>query len=348
MRIHVLKLEAGDRLARDSFNSFGLNVFSSGTLLDEEAIAKLNLHDIEYVDIVPRVSGRSEPVGVAGLPISVQQGFAFSDAIDGIKDLFHHAKMKGLINDKEVEASFNPLIDSLQKQKDVVSLLISLNTKDDYTYQHCVQVGMISYYIAKWLGKSHEEAIIIGKAGYLHDIGKCRIDSSILKKPGRLSQDEFREMKKHTVYGYEIIHKSLQDVPLALAALQHHERMDGKGYPMSKRGEDIHHYAKIVAVADVYSAMTAHRVYQEKRDLLIVLKELYQMSFGQLDPQTTQLFIQHMIPNFIGKSVVLSDGRSGNIIMTNPSDFFKPLVQIEDQFIDLSHQSALEIVSVTM
>jgi putative nucleotidyltransferase with HDIG domain len=348
MRIHVLKLEAGDRLSQDSFNSFGLNVLASGSLLDAEAIEKLNMHHIDYVDIFPRASETPGMIENLMIPYYDQQSLAFSDAIHGIRHLFHSVQVDGMIHNEHVEASLYPLIESVQQQKNVVSLLISLNSRDDYTYQHCVQVGMLSYYIAKWLGKSDEESLIIGKAGYLHDIGKCKIDDSILNKPGRLSDNEFNEIKKHTVYGYDIIEKSLQDEPLALAALQHHERVDGKGYPMAKTGADIHDYAKIVAVADVYSAMTSNRVYQEKQDLFVVLKELYRMSFGQLDPQAAQVFIKHMIPNFIGKSVVLSDGRSAIIIMINPSSFFKPLVKIKDQFIDLSHQSGIEIVSVEM
>jgi putative nucleotidyltransferase with HDIG domain len=211
-----------------------------------------------------------------------------------------------------------------------------------------VQVGMLSYYIAKWLELPEEEALLVGKAGYLHDIGKCKIDNEILKKPGRLSDTEFNEVKKHTVYGYEIIQQSFDNPALSLTALQHHERLNGKGYPMGIKNTEIHPYAKIVAVADVYSAMTSERIYQEKRDLLYVLKELNRMSFGELDPKATQVFIKHMIPNFIGKRVSLSDGRSGRIIMTNPTDFFNPLIQIDDEFIDLSNNPGIEIVTITM
>jgi putative nucleotidyltransferase with HDIG domain len=346
MRIHVEKLAVGDRLISDTFNETGLNLMSSGTLLNVEDIQKLNKHNIEYVDISPRYLEETQQTESIFTSFYEEQVLAFSDAIEGIKGIFHNAAIDGLIHDEEVQASFNPLIKSFQNEKDVVSLLLSLNSKDDYTYQHSVQVGMLSYYMAKWLGKSDKESMHIGKAGYLHDIGKCKIDSSILKKPGRLNDAEFAEIKRHTIYGHEIIDQSFHDHALSMAALQHHERLDGKGYPMGKNNEDIHPYAKIVAVADVYSAMICRRVYQEKRDLLIVLKELYRMSFGELDPEAAHVFIQHMIPNFIGKHVVLSDGRLGTIIMTNPSDFFKPLVQIDDQFVDLSLESGAEIISV--
>ncbi|MNI37991.1 Cyclic di-GMP phosphodiesterase response regulator RpfG [compost metagenome] len=223
-----------------------------------------------------------------------------------------------------------------------------MNSNDDYTFQHSVQVGMLSYYLAKWLDKSEEEALLIGKAGYLHDIGKSKIDQSILNKPSRLTADEFDEIKKHTIYGYDIIRHSYKDTGLAMAALQHHERMDGNGYPLRKKGLDIHPFARIVAVADVYSAMTSNRAYQKKKDLLYVLRELHRMSFGELDAEATQCFIKHMIPNFIGKKVNLADGRVGDIILTNPCDFFRPLIQIDSQFFDLSHETAIEIDSITM
>ena len=89
-------------------------------------------------------------------------------------------------------------------------LLLTLSTKDDYTYQHSVQVGILSYYISKWLGNSEEDCSNAGKAGYLHDVGKSQISIAILNKPARLTAEEYSEMKKHTVLGYQIISKSMK------------------------------------------------------------------------------------------------------------------------------------------
>jgi putative nucleotidyltransferase with HDIG domain len=345
MRTHVFMLQIGDRLITDTFNTVGLNILASGTILDADDIHKLTMHNIDYVDISVREPEFEEETYVIPSLFQVQ-ALTFTDAVEGIKDIFHKAEKEGLIIEEEVDASFNPLINSFQEQKDVVALLLALNSKDDYTYQHSVQVGMLSYYLAKWLDKPESEALRIGKAGYLHDIGKSKVDSEILQKTDPLTNDELDEIKKHTIYGYEIIKHSFQDEPLALVALQHHERLDGTGYPLRKRDSELHSYSKIVAVADVYSSMISKRAFQDKRDLLYVLKELNSMSFGELDPKTTQVFIKHMIPNFIGKRVALSDGSRGTIIMTNPTDFFKPLIQVSETFIDLSHDSQLEITSI--
>ena len=121
----------------------------------------------------------------------------------------------------------------------MVDLLLELNIKDDYTYQHSIQVGMLSYYIAKWNNYSEEEAQFIAIAGYLHDIGKCRIDSQLLQRSDKLAAEEESIVAKHTQYGYEIIINSNYPYTVALAALQHHERMDGSGYPMKLSGSNI-------------------------------------------------------------------------------------------------------------
>lgn len=349
MRIHVLQLIVGDKLISDSYNSVGLHLLSSGTVVDSGDILMLNRHNVEYVDILPRgneaTTGQEES---KVRQVNKTQLLTFNDAISGIKNLFTVVGNGGAIDNQSVESAFNPMIESFQEEKDVVLLLLSLNSQDDYTYHHSVQVGMLAYYIAKWLNKSEKEALIIGKAGYLHDIGKSQIHPDILHKPSKLTKDEFSEIQKHTIYGYEMIKKSTKDNTLALVALEHHERMDGSGYPLRKKSTEIHSYSRIVAIADVYSAMISNRVYQEKRDLLVVLKELHRMSFGELDPKITQVFIRNMIPNFIGKKVSLSDGRVGTIIMTNPTDFFRPLININDQFLDLSQLGDVDITQIAI
>jgi HD-GYP domain-containing protein (c-di-GMP phosphodiesterase class II) len=207
---------------------------------------------------------------------------------------------------------------------------------------------MLSYYISLWLGYTRKECYEIGRAGYLIDIGKCRIPSSILTKPGKLSAEEYAEVKLHTVYGHEIISNSMNDSYTALAALQHHEREDGTGYPHNLTKADIHPYARIAAVADVYSAMTSHRVYQSKQELISVLREIHALSFGKLNASVVQAFIQHLMPNFIGKRVLLSTGDMGVIVMNNPVDMFRPLIQINGKFLDLSRERTVAVIEIYM
>ncbi|MVP00847.1 HD-GYP domain-containing protein [Paenibacillus lutrae] len=349
MRIHIAELQVGDRLTHDTFNSVGLNILPANTQVDEFDILKLSKHQIEYVDIESRPLPENPLQDESpAAPEIFRHEESFQTAINGIKDLFADVMNSGKIEEETVNKHFAPLITTVREEKDVVNLLLCLDSRDDYTYQHSVQVGILSYFIALWLGNSEEEAHKIGRAGYLHDIGKCKIDFDMLQKAGKLSEEEFNEMRKHTVYGYDIIRKSIGEELPALVALQHHERMNGSGYPLGKTAESIHPAAKIVAVADVYSAMISNRSYQQKKDQLYVLKELHRMSFGELDAEAVHVFIASMIPNFIGKKASLSDGSSGIIVMTFPNDFFRPLVQVDEEFIDLTHRPDLEIISISI
>jgi putative nucleotidyltransferase with HDIG domain len=350
MRIHITDVRTGDRLAEDIFNSYGLHVLSRGTTLNDKELSQLYQHQVDFLKIDWRDTIDSSEVIETDITSFYNPLLRplYQDAVAGAEQLFERALIEGRIYEEDVKESFQPLVENFRTERDVVSLLLMLNSQDDYTYQHSVQVGMLSYYIARWLKWSEEETVRAGRAGFLHDIGKCRISEAILNKPYKLTDDEFDQIKDHPKLGYEILKSSFEDPAIALAALQHHERMDGKGYPMGLSKDQIHPMAKIVAVADVYSAMISSRVYREKRDLLFVLKELHELSFEQLDPDVTHTFIRHMIPNFIGKKVDLTSGETGTIIMSHPTEFFRPLVQIGEQFIDLSIVRNKEIQQVYM
>lgn len=348
MRIHVTDLVPGDQMQQDAFNRNGVHVLKKGTFLSLEEISKLLQHSIDYIDIEPReITVSIDPS--SHTPESLMKVKPhFDHAIDGFASAFAEAMDSGSFNESMVNDSFVPAVESFMEQKDVVSLLLLLNNDDDYTYRHSMQVGMLSYYLATWMGYAHKEAYDIGRAGYLHDIGKSRISKDLLYKPGKLTAEEFEEVKLHTVYGHEIIMESMDDEVTALVALQHHERDDGTGYPKALKADMIHPYSHITAVADVYSAMSSNRVYQSRQQLLQVLRELHSMSFGKLNGKPAQAFIEHMLPNFIGKKVLLTSGDTGTIVMTNPLDYFRPLVKVSGRFVDLSKERSIAIQEILL
>lgn len=339
MNLHISELQNGHILAHDVYNSYGLHVLAAGAVVNPEVLRMLIKHDIDYIEI-------HEKEEETWKKTIKENFFSFESSIHTIKTIFAKAQNNEIITETEVSQGFIPFIQSFQKEKDMVSLLIMLNNKDNYTYHHSVHVGMISYFIAKWLDMPEEAALHIGKAGYLHDIGKSNIDNELLNKPSKLNEDEYNEIKKHTILGYQILINTIGIEDYALTALQHHERLDGKGYPFGKTDPHIHPIAKIVAVADIYSAMISTRVYQKKRDLLSVLKEIHNISFTGLDASITQTFIKNIIPSFLGKKALFSNGQIGIIVRINPFDYFHPLVQIGAEFIDLSGQTFLEIEEI--
>ncbi|ULO05567.1 HD domain-containing protein [Paenibacillus sp. 19GGS1-52] len=342
MKVHVTDLKHGDCLTTDTFNSVGLHVLPQKTVVQAEEITILIRHKIDYVDIEPR----SMPQLDENTKLSQDLKDTFDYAIENYESIFLEALTKGSFTQAIVDDSLQSMLVSLDEHKDVVSLLLLFERDDIDTYNHSLQVGLLSYYIATWLGHSKAERFEISRAGYLHDIGKSQISPSILNKLGALTADEAEEMKRHTEYGYDIIRKSMSDETSALVALQHHEFEDGTGYPKMLHKSEIHPYTQIVAVANVYMGMTTARANQPKQGLVAVLRKVHELGFGKLNGNAVQALTAHLLPNFVGKNVQLSNGELGTIIMNNPLDMFKPLVKVDEKFRDLSKERNLSVEEV--
>lgn len=343
MKVHVTDLKHGDSLLLDTFNNVGLHVLPKGTIIHSEEMNILIRHHIDFVDIEPRSSV------VSTSEMHKKQAFneSLEQSIISYESIFLEALSRGSFSQSDVDYTLQPLLEQLDLQKDVVSLLILLEREDISTYNHSLQVGLLSYYLASWLGYSKDQRYEISRAGYLHDIGKSQINPAILQKQGSLTSDEAEELKQHTTYGYDIIMKSMNNEKTALVALQHHEFEDGSGYPNMIRKNDLHPYSNIVAVANAYVGMTSVRANQPKQGLITVLRKVHELGFGKLNGNAVQALIGHLLPNFVGKDVQLSNGEKGTIIMNNPIDIFKPLVKIDDTtFRDLSKERNLTVEEV--
>jgi HD-GYP domain-containing protein (c-di-GMP phosphodiesterase class II) len=154
-------------------------------------------------------------------------------------------------------------------------------------------------------------------------------------------------MKKHTIYGYDMIKNTVGSAHRhSIVALQHHEREDGSGYPLGLTGDKLDILSKIVAVADVFHAMTSKRVYHEAIPFHQVLHKMQQDAFGKLDPTITTVFMDKIMSKTIGSETLLTDGRRGRVVMINPHNRMNPLVSVNNDFIDLSKDSSLNMLQV--
>lgn len=184
-----------------------------------------------------------------------------------------------------------------------LSMLSSIRTKDNDTFIHSVNVAMICYDIAKWVGMNRLEREEASLCGLLHDVGKLTVPPEVLKKPGKLSIEERVEIKKHPLLGfYSLLFFRNENV--RLAALQHHERYDGSGYPFGEKGDNINKYAQIVAIADVYDALTANRVYRKAMPANDALKIMW---------EEKEKFSPIYFPMFYEKALILASSEKRRI-----------------------------------
>jgi HD-GYP domain-containing protein (c-di-GMP phosphodiesterase class II) len=210
------------------------------------------------------------------------------------------------------------MIDQIIDNQDVFYNLIDIRSYDNYTYAHSVNVCVLSLMVGSLLRLKRNELEILGVGAILHDIGKIFVENEILNKPGNLNMQEFEIIKTHTSKGYEFLQGKFSISYIAAhIAWEHHERMDGSGYPRGLTETQIHRFAKIVAVTDVYDAMTAERVYREALPSFMVMDELRAGINIKYDRLIVEALSKVVAPYYVGSTLRLSNGEE--ILVTRVS-----------------------------
>jgi putative two-component system response regulator len=188
-------------------------------------------------------------------------------------------------------------VELLTTRLEIINRLgVAAEYKDEETGQHILRMSNICRIIAKGSGMNDEEVNLIYQAAPMHDVGKIGIPDKILLKPGKLDPEEWKIMKNHTLIGTEIIGNHPSEIMQAagIIALTHHERWDGSGYPLGKKGKEIHIYGRIAAIADVFDALTSKRPYKEAWPIDKAIQEIIKLKGTYFDPILVDVFIENI------------------------------------------------------
>lgn len=349
--IPVSQVQVGDALGTDVQTALGSILLEKGRALTDRDLEILQAFLIPAVDI-SRDGLQEEPETVessSGAEVKhtpLQQEFLQMEAL--LKRVFSMVQSGFKLPVLELRNGLNALLSRISEYNVLTFYLPpSEENRTDVLTRKSVLCAMTSYMLAKWNKLSEKDWMQIAMAGLLHDIGNVKVDPAILGKPSKLTNEEMQEVRQHTVYGFRILENVTSlNQGVWLAALQHHERIDGSGYPMKVKGEKIHPYAKIVAIADMYHAMTSNRHYRKAESPYLVLEELYSGSFGRLDPVYVQTFIEKATQFHTGVFVRLNDGRIAEIVFSDRNNPTRPMVSVNGQIINLAQMRQLFIVEV--
>ncbi len=210
------------------------------------------------------------------------------------------AMMKNLLDDptadniREAKKGISEIVHLILKEEQTLHYLLNITSHDHYTYTHSVSVGILAVALAKSLFRhAHNHDIhALGAGFFLHDLGKVGIDNNIINKPGKLTDEEMNEMRHHPQLGFKLLQDTRQLTDESkIIALQHHERVDGTGYPKGLCGNDIHVYARICAIADVYDALTSDRPYRNKMAPFVALKLMREQMMHHFQRDLFERFI---------------------------------------------------------
>lgn len=240
-----------------------------------------------------------------------------------------------LVLEKATKDLANLVLEIRREIKDnhhLLMLLADVCAYDSYIFTHSLNVTMYSLAIGMKLNLKEKDLQVLGMGAILHDVGKMKIPEKILSKPGRLNAEEFEIIKKHTVEGFEIL-RNIPSLSLIVAhcAYQHHERLDGSGYPRGLTAKGILPFGKIIAIADVFDAVTSARVYHGAMLPNEGLEILYAGSGTLYDQDLIRVFRQAVAVYPVGLTVVLSDGRKGVVSKQNVGLSDRPVIRILEE-----------------
>lgn len=345
--IFTKNLTPGMVTAADVYNYNDQLIIPANTVLDDILISRLAYYSIQRVNVREGASVAAEP-SYSSRVVSSPQFKEFQKNFTKNVQQLQNSMQELIVNDAAIDedsllTQADTLVDPNATTIEIFDMIHNMRQYDDSTYAHCMNVSLICRIMAKWLNFNEKDTNVLTLCGLLHDIGKLSIPDSIVKKPGKLTSEEYNMIKTHTTHGYDILSKHNVDKRIVNAALMHHERCDGTGYPNGLCGNQIDEFAKIVAIADVYEAMTAARVYRGSQCPFKVITIFEEEGLQKYDPHYILTFLERIVSSYMNNSVRLSDGRIGEVIMINPGKLSKPMVRIGNEYIDLSKTNNLWI-----
>lgn len=355
-RIGVSNLVAGMVTAEDIYNYNNQLIVPRGLILDDKTIAKLDYYSIlsvriedEQVEINDQAAEytRSYAERIKESPEFVRFKKEFDEDVENFKNAINDVVIKGapLDVDKLLNQTLN-ILDIASTTPNMFDMLHCMREYDDATYVHSMNVALICNVMARWMHMSEEDISKATVCGLLHDIGKTMIPDGIIKKPGKLTNEEYAIVKKHPQAGYELLKKSKLSNDILNAVLMHHERSDGTGYPLGLSGQQISPYARMVSIADVYDAMTSARVYRGPLCPFTTIEIFEEEGLQKYDPQFIMTFLENVVNTYLLNSVQLSNGERGTIVYINKDKLSRPTVRTDSDFLDLATHQDIKIISI--
>lgn len=360
-RYNIKDVCPGMLVADNVMNSAGQLIVPQDSILTEKAIARMRFHSILSIKIY---IGDDAPALPPSNPNDEQRSYfdklretdefiEYNNNFNYTLTLFEESITKmlednGNPNNETIFSAVHSLYNSCRNGIQLFDLLHCMRSYDDITFAHSVNVALICAVLGSWLGYSTSDINALIECGIYHDVGKLLIPKNIVEKPAALTPEEFNLMKTHTLRGFNILRtKTNLDSRVPVCAIMHHERCDGSGYPLGIPADQIDTFAKIVAIADVYEAMTSPRVYRKPKCPFEVIHIFETDGLSLYDPGFLMTFMENITQSYLGNRVRLCDGTIGTIVYINKAAYSRPMIQVDDTtFIDLAKTPELFIEAI--
>lgn len=354
-KVNVSDLVPGMVTAEDVLNYNNQLILPKGLILTDKAITKLTFYSVFQVRVEDEViqpqqaefSGPSYIETLSKSPEFVAFKEDFEEDVNNFKNVVNDVVKRGAPLD--IDDFMNQTFHVLSTDKSMIGIfdmLQCMREYDDETYIHSMNVALICNVFARWLRFDEAEIRLATISGLLHDVGKTQLPDTIIQKPGKLTSLEYNVVKHHPQKGYDMIKDSHFPDSVKNAVLMHHERCDGTGYPSGLSREQIDPYARLVAIADVYDAMTSSRIYRGPLCPFKAISIFESEGLQKYDTRFVLTFLENVVNSYLLNRVRLNNGVVGKVVFINKNKLSAPTLQTEHGFLDLSIHPELEIEEI--
>lgn len=344
-----MALKPGMEIAKDVFNYKNELIIPAGTKIDSNVIGKLTRHSIMCVSIMEDID-----YAVTHFEkIRLSQGFsafqkAYHNALPIYKSIMYQFVFDNIpfqLND--IMQIYRDIYSSLDHHELLLDYLYNmLPMEDDLTYVHCLNSALIAGLFASWFSLPAESTDLLIHCAFFYDIGKLKLPNELIWKTGKLTDVEFERIKTHTISGFQMLQNMDLDPHILKAALMHHERFDGSGYPSRLHDSQIDIYARYISIIDSYEAMTSARIYRQSKNPFEVI-EIFEKDSVKYDMELLRPILYRLASHMVGLNVRLSDDQIAEVILIGQNQMGRPLVRMKDgSFIDLAERKDLSIKSI--
>jgi HD-GYP domain-containing protein (c-di-GMP phosphodiesterase class II) len=273
----------------------------------------------------------------------------YNNAIRQYKSHFIQWQSGAPLKIESIREYLYPIIEFLEKDDSILPNLHTFSNKQEYIYHHAISVGILSGMLAKKMGYTKGQYLQSALAGCVANAGMARISPRLINKTADLTEEDLKEIRNHPISSLKMVQTSpLLKAEGKLGIFQHHERLDGSGYPLGEKGKRIHTNAMIIAISDVYHALTTERPYRKKRAVFQALDVIRVDHFGQFDIGVINALFALIADLPIGTKVRLSNGIVGELLFKKPSALTRPLIKVllSSEIIDLEKDRSIYISEI--
>lgn len=352
--VNVSELKLGKIVAEDIFVNTQFPIVNKNTKITYEHLHVFNAFQIKKVLVLMEETSKSanneadEDIETINVIIPETNSFKkiYDEAISKFKKEFASWEAGIKPDIPKARTIIVPLVGRVLEDRSIMFELNDFSNPKDYLYHHCIATGLIAAILSQKLGYDRGFCIQMAIGGLLADSGMAKVSPRIRDKNTSLTSEEFKEIKKHPIYSYQLV----KDLPILKpvikeAIFQHHERLDGSGYPKADKIENISNFAQVIAVADVFHAMTSERVYRSKQSSFKVIEMIKEEEFGKFDIKVVQALIDLVADLPIGTVVELSNLERGEVMFVNKFSPTRPLIKLKGsgEIIDLAKHRLFHI-----